>query len=206
MTRPLWSRHSLAFWQSIAADPRHPYYVRVAALAYSLHGANGHAPQAHGALSLSLGSADPSTGEFLRYRHATRAIRDAVKLGMLDPASTTRCLVVPVGQIIQGGYHQWPRCEVHGPVKPPANLALWRQKKEESAPSGDANDGQVRRPVERSAPSSGALHAQRLLHSDLHVDDTELGAGAASRACPDCGLPPGKHAIDCEEVRHEAVG
>lgn len=172
VSRPLWSRHSLAFWQSIAADARHPYYVRVAALAYSLHGANGHAPQAHGALSLALGSADPNTGEFFRYRHATRAIRDAINVGMLDPSSTTRCLVVPAGQIIQGGYHHWPRCPVHGSVASPVNLADWKREKPESAPPGDANAGRVRRPTAPSAPPDGALPAQCVLPSLLTTNDS----------------------------------
>jgi hypothetical protein len=162
MSAPLWSRHSLAFWESIAAEPCHAYYVRVAALAYGRHGPNGHAPQAWGALSLALSK------DGVRYRHAGRAIEDAIKVGMLDPSSTTRCLVVPPNGIVQGDWNHWPNCPVHGVVKRP------------SAPLVDAIGRRVRHPVEQSAPSSGALTAQPLLTSYLPTDATELETDVAS--------------------------
>lgn len=151
MSGPFWSRHSLAFWQSIAADPRHAYYVRVAALAYGTHGPNGHAPQAHGALSLALSKGG------VRYRHAARAIDDAVNAGMLDPSSNTRCLVVPTGAIVQGDVNHWPRCPVHGPVERP------------SAPFTAALGRRVRHLPAQSAPPDGALPASGLLNSHLHT-------------------------------------
>jgi len=158
MSAPIWSRHSLAFWESIAAEPSHAYYVRVAALAYGTHGANGHAPQAHGALSLALAK------DGIRYRHASRAIDSAVRLGLLDPSSTTRCLVVPPDGIVQGEVGYWPDCPVHGRIDRP------------SAPFVAALRRRVRHGADQSAPPDGALPAQPLLDSFLTTDTGEVAS------------------------------
>ena len=116
--RAIWARHSLEWWQERAADPYMPYWFRVAALAFGLHGENGHAPLKHGALSMLLASPDPQTGELVRYRNAARAVRAAIEYGLLAPESTTRCLVVPPMAVKQGEPSRWPKCPVHGNTVP----------------------------------------------------------------------------------------
>ncbi len=99
-----WARHYQLAWQEHAGDPRLPNWLRVAALAYGSHTANGHAVFKPGQIGLVLGHVNPNTGEVgpLDKGSVQRAIRTAVEYGWLRSGSGTRCLVVP-GHAITGG-------------------------------------------------------------------------------------------------------
>jgi hypothetical protein len=99
-----WARHYQRVWHDRAGDPRLPNWLRVAALAYGSHAANGHAVFKPGQISLVLGHVNSDTGEVrpLDKGSVQRAIRTAVEYGWLRSGSGTRCLVVP-GHAITGG-------------------------------------------------------------------------------------------------------
>jgi hypothetical protein len=99
-----WARHFQLVWEERAGDPRLPYWLRVAALAYGKHATNGHAVFKAGQIGLILGTPNPATGEFkpLEKGNVQRAIRTAVEYGWLSKESGSRCLVVP-GHAINGG-------------------------------------------------------------------------------------------------------
>jgi hypothetical protein len=99
-----WGRHYQRVWHERAGDPRLPYWLRVAALAYGSHRANGHALFKPGQVSLVLGSVDAATGEVRRLDKGStqRAIRSAIEYGWLSERSSARCLVVP-GHAVMGG-------------------------------------------------------------------------------------------------------
>ncbi len=110
---PRWARHYQEAWQARAGDPRLPYWLRVAALAYGSHRDNGHAIFKRGEVALILGSFDPETGEILPYQNVGRAIDDAVTYGWLDPESFWGCLVVPAHAIKKGDHGHRPACPIH---------------------------------------------------------------------------------------------
>ena len=99
-----WSRHYQHVWQERAGDAQMPYWLRVAALAYGSHRANGHARFKAGEIALVLGTVDTVTGEISPMDRANvqRAIRKATEFGWLTEASGSTCLVVP-GHAIAGG-------------------------------------------------------------------------------------------------------
>lgn len=99
-----WGRHFQSIWHERSADPRLPYWLRVSALAYGSHRANGHASFKPGQIGLVLGSVDTGTGEVRRLDKGSvqRAIRTAIDYGWLAERSGARCLVVP-GHAIAGG-------------------------------------------------------------------------------------------------------
>jgi hypothetical protein len=99
-----WARHYQAAWHERSGDPRFPLWLRVSALAYGSHRANGHAMFKAGQVALVLAKVDETTGEILvpRKQHVHRAIETAIEYGFLEKGSGTRCLVVP-GHAIVGG-------------------------------------------------------------------------------------------------------
>ena len=99
-----WGRHYQSVWHERSGDPRLPHWLRVAALAYGSHRANGHAQFKAGQVGLVLGTVDAASGEVrpLDKGSVQRAIRTAVDYGWLAAGSGTRCLVVP-GHAIAGG-------------------------------------------------------------------------------------------------------
>lgn len=106
-----WARHYQHVWQERAGDASLPYWLRVAALAYGSHKANGHATFKPGAIGLVLASVDTTTGELkpMHKANVQRAIRAAIEVGWLTPDSGSTCLVVP-GHAIAGGKGN-PRAE-----------------------------------------------------------------------------------------------
>lgn len=99
-----WSRHYQSVWLERAGDAELPDWLRVAALAYGSHRANGHALFKRGHVALILAAVDTRTGALTpRSRQSVhRAIRTAIRHGWLVEGSTARCLVVP-GHAISGG-------------------------------------------------------------------------------------------------------
>jgi len=102
--RQPWSRHFQNVWQERARDPRLPAWLRVAALAFGSHAANGHAPFKPGEIALILARVDGETGEIVPMHKANvqRAITKAVESGWLVSNSGSTCLVVP-GHAVAGG-------------------------------------------------------------------------------------------------------
>lgn len=133
MSRNLWAAHYQTTWHERSGDPRLPYWLRVAALAYGSHKANGHALFNAGQIALVLATADPETGEIkpLDKGSVQRAIRSAVDYGWLAADSCSRCLIVP-GHAITMHYgnanapcpqHDGPRPKV-GTQCPPKSLRV----------------------------------------------------------------------------------
>ena len=96
-----------------AGDPRFPYWLRVAALAYGSHTDNGHARYKRGEIALVLGKVDATMGEVLPYVNVGRAIEDAVDYGWLSEDSYWGCLVVPRLAIKKGPLGHSPGCPRH---------------------------------------------------------------------------------------------
>jgi hypothetical protein len=101
-----WARHYQETWQSRAGDPRLPYWLRVAALAYGSHADNGHARFKRGEIALVLGSVDRATGQIAPYENVGRAIKDAIEYGWLEAESYWSCLVVPAHAVKKGSLTQ----------------------------------------------------------------------------------------------------
>lgn len=99
-----WSRHYQDAWHNDALNENFPPALRVAFLAYGAHRANGHANFAPGEVGKVLGRFDTTSGEHRPADKANvqRAIREAVRHGLLAEGSGTLCLVVP-GHRIEGG-------------------------------------------------------------------------------------------------------
>jgi hypothetical protein len=99
-----WAKHYQRIWEDRSGDPKLPPWLRVSALAYGMHRANGHAMFGVGDVRLVLSRVDEETGEILMPSTAnvSHAIRKAVDFGFLEKGSGTRCLVVP-GHAIEGG-------------------------------------------------------------------------------------------------------
>lgn len=108
-----WARHYQDEWGRKAGDPRMPYWLRVAALAYGSHGYNGHAVFKRGEIALVLATVDQETGEIHPFENVGRAIRDAVEYGWLAPESFWGCLVVPAHAIRKGAHGRKSECSVH---------------------------------------------------------------------------------------------
>jgi hypothetical protein len=97
-----WARHYQDDWQARAGDPRLPYWLRVAALAFGSHANNGHARFKRGEIALILGTVDQSTGELRPFANVRREIGRAVEYGWLDEGSYWGCLIVPAHSIRKG--------------------------------------------------------------------------------------------------------
>lgn len=97
-----WARHFQDDWQARAGDPRLPYWLRVAALAYGSHADNGHARFKRGEVALILGTMDKATGEVRPFANVRREIARAVEFGWLEPGSYWACLIVPAHSIKKG--------------------------------------------------------------------------------------------------------
>jgi hypothetical protein len=111
-----WAKHFQTVWHERAGDPRLPAWLRVAALAYGSHQANGHAPFKPGEIALILASVDTETGEVksMNKHNVQRSINKAVEYGWLVRPSGSLCLVVP-GHAIQGGLGRAANaCPLHG--------------------------------------------------------------------------------------------
>lgn len=117
-----WARHFQDEWQYRAGDPRLPYWLRVAALAYGSHQENGHAPFKRGQIALILGSVDAETGEIRPYPNVRRAIAVAIEYGWLAEGSYWRCLIVPAHVAKKGNIGRANPCPIH--VKRDANRSL----------------------------------------------------------------------------------
>lgn len=119
---PSWARHDQHAWEERSGDPQLPDWLRVAALAYGKHRANGHANFGAGDVALVLGRIDYATGEVVPNANVSRAIKRAVKYGWLGRGSKSRCLIVP-GHAIAGGIgNEYAPCPVHGSLSD----ASWR--------------------------------------------------------------------------------
>lgn len=108
-----WARHYQDEWHRKAGDPRLPYWLRIAALAYGSHGYNGHATFKRSEIALVLATVDQETGEVEPYRRVGRAIEDAIAYGWLDAGSFWGCLVVPAHAIKKGTHGRKSDCPVH---------------------------------------------------------------------------------------------
>lgn len=102
-----WARHYQDQWQERAGDPRFPYWLRVAALAYGSHLDNGHARFKRGEIALVLGTPGQP------YVNVRRAIEAAVEYGWLADGSFWGCLIVPAHAIKKGPWTTAKPCPVH---------------------------------------------------------------------------------------------
>lgn len=105
--------HRQRVWETRAADPDLPDWLRVASLAYGKHRANGHAPFAAGALREALGTVDRQTGEIKPNANVSRAINTAVRYGFLSSRSKARCLVIPEHAVSGGLGNIHEKCREH---------------------------------------------------------------------------------------------
>lgn len=104
-----WARHYQDDWQTRSGDRRLPYWLRVAAAGYGVHGENGHATFKRGQLALILATVDPDTGQIHPYSNVGRAITDAVDYGWLEEGSYWGCLIVPAHSIRRGDLGRNPQ-------------------------------------------------------------------------------------------------
>lgn len=113
--QPTWARHFQNTWHERAGHPHLPAWLRVAALAYGSHRANGHATFGRGDVGLVLGRVDPSTGEVMptTRQDVHRAVVKAVEYGWLAAGSTARCLIVPAHAISGGLGRPDDQCPQH---------------------------------------------------------------------------------------------
>jgi stage V sporulation protein SpoVS len=110
-----WARHYQRPWQERAGNPRLPLWLRVAALTYGSHKANGHANYRPGEVAVALATVDAATGEIRQptRQDVNRAVKIAIGHGWLAPASGSTCLVVP-GHMVAGGLGNAAEpCPVH---------------------------------------------------------------------------------------------
>jgi hypothetical protein len=115
MTGNSWARHYQSVWQERAGKEHLPDWLRVAAVAYGSHRANGHALFGRGELAVVLSHVNHTTGEVLPMDRSNlrRAIQAAVDNGWLGAASTTRCLVVPAHAVTGGMGNPREECPQH---------------------------------------------------------------------------------------------
>jgi hypothetical protein len=99
----VWARHYQHVWQERSADKRLPDWLRIAAVAYGNHAANGHARLGRGDLRLILTRIeDDGTRHVPQAANVRRALDVAVRNGWLAPGSTTMCLIVPAHAVTGG--------------------------------------------------------------------------------------------------------
>jgi len=109
----VWSKHYHKVWEERTANTQLPDWLRVTALAYGRHRANGHAEFGPTDVAHILGKVDEESGVFQPNQNVTRAIRTAVKYGFLAEGSKSRCLVVPAHAIEGGLGSPHARCPMH---------------------------------------------------------------------------------------------
>lgn len=111
----VWAKHYQSTWQERAGNPRLPLWLRVAALAYGNHKANGHANFRPGEVALAVSTVNPETGEITTpdRRDVGDAVRVAVEYGWLAQGSGTTCLVVPAHAVSGGIGNAQAACPVH---------------------------------------------------------------------------------------------
>lgn len=109
------SMHRQSVWAERAGDPQFPDWLRVAAIAYGKHRANGHANFSRGALRVVLSTVNRETGEIHDNENVSRAIATAVRYGFLAKGSNARCLVVPQHAVEGGLENAFSTCVIHGP-------------------------------------------------------------------------------------------
>lgn len=110
---PTWSRHYQHAWEERSGNPALPKWLRVAALAYGKHAANGHAVFGAGDVALVLGDVDRATGAITPDRNVKRAIDTAVQYGWLASGSKSRCLIVPSHAVSGGLGNEHATCPQH---------------------------------------------------------------------------------------------
>ena len=105
-----------------SGNPNLPGWLRVAALSYGKHGANGHAPFAPREVALVLSKVDETTGQIVTptSSNVSRDIGIARKYGFLAPGSGSRCLIVPAHAVRGGLGNSLKPCPVHGKSRIPA--------------------------------------------------------------------------------------
>lgn len=108
-----WAKHYQHVWLERALDDSLPDWLRVAALAYGKHSANGHANLGPGELARTLASVNRETGEIRPNQNVNRAIANAVRHGWLVGGSKSRCLVVPSHAVTGGLGNAYKACLVH---------------------------------------------------------------------------------------------
>ena len=108
-----WSKHYQHVWRERAQDPRLPDWLRVAALAYGKHSANGHANLAPGELARTVSTINRRTGEVRPNQNINRAIATALRYGWLAEGSKSRCLVVPSHAVTGGLGNAYTACAIH---------------------------------------------------------------------------------------------
>lgn len=112
-SRP-WARHFQDDWQARAGDPRLPFWLRVASLAYGHHENNGHARFKRGEIALILAKVNHETGEIRPHQWVGRDIALAVEYGWLDKGSFWGCLIVPAHSVRKGDMYASPKaCPIH---------------------------------------------------------------------------------------------
>ncbi|MEP9380824.1 hypothetical protein [Nocardioides sp. KR10-350] len=109
-----WARHFMDEWQARAGDPRLPYWLRIASLAYGHHENNGHAKFKRGEIALILAKVDGETGEIRPHQWVGRDIALAVEYGWLSEGSFWGCLIVPAHSVRKGDMWATPKpCPIH---------------------------------------------------------------------------------------------
>lgn len=108
------SMHRQGVWEERAADKSLPLWIRLSALAFACHRANGHANFKTGELEILLGKPGLS-GQWDRVpaTSVSRAIAAAKKAGWIADESNARCLVVPHHAITGGLGSEHEKCSVH---------------------------------------------------------------------------------------------
>lgn len=119
-----WARHYQDDWQARAGDPRLPYWLRIAALAFGSHTENGHAKFKRGEIAVVLGSVDHETGEFKPFANVRREIARAIEYGWLEDGSFWGCLVVPAHSIKKGHLARRSPCPLARKHKERVNRSL----------------------------------------------------------------------------------
>jgi hypothetical protein len=110
-----YSMHFQSVWGERAADPSLPAWVRVSALAFYRHRANGHANFGPRELGLLLGKpGETGSWEYVADTAVSRAIAAAKRAGWIADTSNAKCLVVPHHAVTGGMGHPSERCPVHG--------------------------------------------------------------------------------------------
>lgn len=146
-----WARHYMDVWEARAGDPRMPYWLRVAAVAYSRHENNGHARFKRGEIALILASVNAQTGEIRPHPWVGRDINLAVEYGWLAPESYWGCLIVPAHNVRKG--------DMFAPAKPcPIHI---KRRQRESAKSSITEDFSTPKPAITEAFSKRTHHSVR---------------------------------------------
>jgi hypothetical protein len=107
------SMHTQSVWETRSANRSLPNWVRISALAFGCHRANGHANFAAGELEVLLGVPGENGWKSVSPQQVSNAIAAAKQAGWIAPESRPRCLVVPHHAITGGLGHPHEKCSVH---------------------------------------------------------------------------------------------